>query len=139
MKLYGENNFTRQGYFFLVLQMSVPAVPPRDFYIYFIQPFDPPSYKDEKRSDEVFFKLSKKDEVFDVSLRRFAASVDLASISSGSKKSIYESKANQYLSDIVQWLQKKLTTAFEVTCQGISKPLIKWVKAKQFVIWQELV
>jgi hypothetical protein len=129
--IWRERKTTRQGYlFFGSPNERSTAVPPRDFYIYFIQPFDPPSYKDEKRSDEVFFKLSKKDEVFDVSLRRFAASVDLASISSGSKKSIYESKANQYLSDIVQWLQKKLTTAFEVTCQGISKPLIKWAEGQ---------
>ncbi|NLJ38119.1 MAG: ATP-binding protein [Candidatus Atribacteria bacterium] len=129
--IWRERKATRQGYlFFGSPNERSTAVPPRDFYIYFIQPYDPPSYKDEKRTDEVFFKLSKKDELFTVSLRRFAASVDLASISSGSKKSIYESKANQYLSDIVQWLQKNLTTAFEVTCQGISKPLIKWVEGQ---------
>jgi hypothetical protein len=129
--IWRERKATRQGYlFFGSPNERSTAVPPRDFYIYFIQPYDPTSYKDGKRADEVFFKLSKKDDVFTVSLRRFAASVDLASISSGSKKSIYESKANQYLNHIVQWLQKNLTTAFEVTCQGISKPLIKWAEGQ---------
>lgn len=30
------------------------AVPQRDFYLYFIQPNDPPRFKDDKTSDEVF-------------------------------------------------------------------------------------
>ena len=35
---------------------------PRDFYLYFLQPFDTPYFKDEKKADEVFFKLKDRDE-----------------------------------------------------------------------------
>jgi hypothetical protein len=37
-------------------------VPPRDFYLYFIQPFEPPHFKDEKKTDELLLRLVNKDE-----------------------------------------------------------------------------
>ena len=53
-----EHKASRQGYlFFGAPNERSTAVPPRDFYIYFLQPFDPPQYKDEKKPDEVFLSL----------------------------------------------------------------------------------
>jgi len=121
----------RQGYlFFGAPNERSTAVPPRDFYIYFLQPFDPPHFKDEKKSDELFLRLTNKDEEFGTALRNYAAALDLASTASGHAKSTYESKASSFLRDLVQWLQKNMTTAFEVTYQGRSKPLTEWVKDK---------
>jgi len=54
--------------------------------------------------------------------------MDLASTASGHAKSTYESKASNFLRDLVQWLQKNMTTAFEVTYQGRTKPLTEWAK-----------
>ncbi len=120
----------RQGYlFFGAPNERSTAVPPRDFYLYFIQPFEPPHFKDEKKGDEVFLRL-KTDEAFRTALRNYAAALDLASTASGQPKATYESKAATFLRDLVQWLQKNMTTAFEVTHQGRAKSLTEWARGK---------
>ena len=127
-----ERKAARQGYlFFGAPNERSTAVPPRDFYLYFIQPFDPPHFKDEKKPDEVFLRLVSADEQFRTALRNYAAALDLASTAAGHAKSAYESKASKSLRDLVQWLQKNMVSAFEVTCQGRSKPLIEWVKGQR--------
>ncbi|BCW97487.1 MAG: hypothetical protein KatS3mg024_0314 [Armatimonadota bacterium] len=126
-----EHKVTRQGYlFFGAPNERSTAVPTRDFYLYFIQPFDPPHFKDEKKADEVFFRLKGRDEEFDQNLRFYAAALDLASTSSGSDKATYESKAKGFLQDLVGWLQEHMTDAFEVTYQGRTKSLVEWAKGK---------
>jgi hypothetical protein len=126
-----EHKAARQGYlFFGAPNERSTAVPPRDFYLYFIQAFEPPHFKDEKKSDELFMRLTNADEVFRTSLRNYAAALDLASTASGHAKSTYESKSSNFLRDLVQWLQKNMTTAFEVTYQGRGKSLTEWAKGK---------
>ena len=105
-------------------------MPQRDFYLYFIQPNDPPRFKDTKESDEVFFRLKGTDEEFQTALKSYAAALDLAATSSGHAKSTYESKANGFLKKLVQWLQKHMTNAFEVTYQGRAKSMTEWAKGK---------
>jgi len=59
--------------------------------------------------------------------------LDLASTASGQAKSTYESKANGqngFLQQMVQWLQKNMTTSFEVTYQGRTKSMTDWAKGK---------
>jgi len=129
--VWPERNAARQGYlFFGAPNERSTAVPPRDFYLYFIQPFDPPHFKDEKKPDEIFFCLKHMDEEFRTVLRNYAAALDLASTSSGHAKATYESKASGYLRDLVSWLQKHMTEAFEVTYQGRTKSLVEWAKGK---------
>jgi len=126
-----ERKAARQGYlFFGAPNERSTAVPPRDFYLYFIQPFDPPHFKDEKKADEVFLRLTNMDEEFRTVLTNYAAALDLASTSSGHAKATYESKANGFLRDLVGWLQKHMTDAFEVTYQGRTKSLVEWAKGK---------
>ena len=126
-----ERKAARQGYlFFGAPNERSTAVPPRDYYIYFIQPFDPPHFKDEKKSDELFLRLTDTDDVFRTTLSNYAAALDLASTSSGQAKSTYESKASNFLRDLVQWLQKQMATAFELTYQGRTKSLTEWAKGK---------
>jgi hypothetical protein len=129
---WAERKAARQGYlFFGAPNERSTAVPTRDFYLYFLQPFEPPRYHDEKKADEVFFKLTGPDDAFRQSLRSYAAALDLASTSSGHAKSTYEAKAGTFLqSGLVKWLQEHITTAFEVTHQGKSKPLVSWIKGK---------
>ena len=45
----------------------------RDFYLYMVQPFDPPRFRDEQRGDEVFFRLVHRDETFMRHMTRYAA------------------------------------------------------------------
>jgi predicted ATPase len=126
-----ERKAARQGYlFFGAPNERSTAVPARDFYVYFIQPFDPPYYKDEKNSDELFIRLTNTDDDFRTALRSYAASLDLASTSSGHAKSTYDSKSSHFLRDLVSWLQKNMTEAFEVTYQGRTKSLTEWAKGK---------
>ena len=126
-----EHKAARQGYlFFGAPNERSTAVPPLDFYLYFIQPFDPPHFKDEKKADEVFLRLTNTDEAFRTALTNYAAALDLASTSSGHAKATYESKATGFLRDLVGWLQKHMTDAFEVTYQGRTKSLLEWAKGK---------
>src|SRR5215475_8489667 len=88
-----ERKAARQGYlFFGAPNERSTAVPQRDFYLYFIQPFDPPPFKDEKKADEIFLRLSGADDSFRTALKHYAAALDLASTASGNAKSTYESK-----------------------------------------------
>ncbi len=126
-----ERKAARLGYlFFGSPNERSTAVPPRDFYLYFIQPFDPPDFKDQKKPDELFLRLKGMDEEFRTALRNYAAALDLASTASGHAKSTYESKASNFLRDLVQWLQKNMLTAFEVTYQGRPKSLTEWAKGQ---------
>ncbi|NLI41205.1 MAG: ATP-binding protein [Caldisericales bacterium] len=126
-----ERKAARQGYlFFGAPNERSTAAPPRDFYLYFIQPFDAPHFKNDKKPDELFFHLKKTDEEFLTALRNYAAALDLASTASGHAKSTYESKASNFLRDLVQWLQKNMTSAFEVTWQGRAKPLVEWAEGR---------
>ena len=124
-----ERKAMRQGYlFFGAPNERSTAVPSRDFYVYFIQPHEPPRFKDEKVSDEVFFHLTGTDDHFRDTLRSYAAALDLASTSSGHAKATYESKASSFLRDIVNWLQEHMGSAFEVGHQGRRKALLEWSK-----------
>lgn len=126
-----ERKAARQGYlFFGAPNERSTAVPPRDFYLYFIQPFDPPHFKDEKKPDELFLRLTNVDAALRRGLGNYAAALDLSSTASGHARSTYESKASNFLRDIVQWLQRNMTTAFEVTYQGRTKSLTEWAKGK---------
>ena len=126
-----ERKAPRQGYlFFGAPNERSTAAPPRDFYLYFIQPFDTPHFKDEKKSDELFLRLINTDAEFSTALANYAAALDLASTSSGPAKSTYESKSSQFLRVLVQWLQKHMTDALEVTYQGRTKSITEWAKGK---------
>lgn len=127
-----DRKAARQGYlFFGSPNERSTAIPPRDFYMYFIQPFDPPHFKDAKKADELFFRLDNKDEEFQAALTGYAAALDLASTASGHAKNTYQSKAEGFLRSLVSWLQKHKTDAFELTYQGRSKSMVEWAKGKQ--------
>ena len=126
-----ERKAARQGYlFFGAPNERSTAVPPRDFYLYFIQPFDTPYFKDEKKADEVYIRLINMDDEFRTALRNYAAALDLASTSSGHASSTYESKATFFLRNLVQWLQMRMADAFEVTYQGRARSLTGWARGQ---------
>lgn len=126
-----EHKAARTGYlFFGAPNERSTAVPQRDFYLYFLQPNDPPRFKDDKVNDEVFFRLKGADEEFQTALKSYAAALDLAATSSGHAKATYEAKANGFLKKLVQWLQKHMSDSFEVTYQGRAKSMTEWAKGK---------
>ena len=124
-----DHRVERSGYLFFGAPNDRPtAQPERDFYIYFIQPFEPPRFRDDHKPDEVFFRLKGLDEAIKRHLSFYAAAQDLASTASGGAKSIYLDKAKDALRDMSKWLQEKQMTAYEVTYQGKSKTLQEWTK-----------
>lgn len=132
-----ENRTARSGYlFFGAPNERSTAVPQKDFYLYFIQPSDPPRFRDEKRSDEVFFRLKVTHAQFQFqsALRNYAAALDLAATSSGHSRATYESKANTFLKKLVQWLQQHMSDAFEVTHRGQTRSMTEWIKSKSIRI-----
>ena len=124
-----EHRVERMGYLFFGAPNDRPtAQPERDFYIYFIQPFDKPKFSDNNLADEVFFRLKSPDEDYKRYLSHYAAALDLASTASGGAKAVYLSKAQESLRSMSKWLQEKQMTAFEVTYQGKKKNLQEWAK-----------
>ncbi len=127
-----ERKAARQGYlFFGAPNERSTAVPPRDFYVYFLQPYDPPHYKDERKDDEVFLTLDGKDEEFRHHLQCYAAASDLAGKAAGHAKATYQDKAtgqDGYLSALVRWLRANMRSAFHVAYQGKRKKLLGWLK-----------
>lgn len=119
-----ERKAGRSGYlFFGAPNERSTAQPPRDFYIYFIQPFEAPYFKDERKPDEVFFRLTQRDEEFDRALKLYAGARELSATASGSNKKIYDDKALEHLRTMTRWLQEKLTTVYEVTYQSKARSL----------------
>jgi hypothetical protein len=117
-----ERRVERMGYLFFGAPNDRPtAQPERDFYVYFIQPFDKPKFTDNNLSDEVFFRLKGRTTTTSATCRQYAAALDLASTASGGAKAIYLSKAQDFLRAMSKWLQEKQMTAFEVTYQGKKK------------------
>src|SRR5262249_11181265 len=131
-----ERKAARLGYlFFGAPNERSTAQPPRDFYVYFLQPYNTPHYKDEKKADEVFFRLTGADDTFRQTLHKYAAALELASTASGQAKATYLAKAAGtnppgYLQQLVRWLQEHMATAFTVTYQGKTRPLPELIKGK---------
>ena len=121
----------RQGYlFFGAPNERSTATPPRDFYLYFVQPHQEPRFRDGKAPDEVFFRLTGADDRFREALRRYAAADDLASTSSGHAKETYRAKASGFLRELVAWLHEHRDRAFEVAWRGRRKALLEWARAE---------
>lgn len=125
---WAVSNADRRGYLF----MGAPnerstAQPPRDFYIYFIQPYDEPRFTDEERADEVFIRLATPSEEFTAALRRYAGATAKAKESTATHRPVYEDKARRALQEMVAWLRSNMATAITVTYRGEMKPLGTWL------------
>jgi hypothetical protein len=124
-----ERKVTRSGYlFFGAPNQRSTAQPPRDFYLYFIQPHDPPPFTEGQQTDEVFFRLVDVDDDFRRWLQLFTSARELALTASAGAKQIYEQRASEHLKKLTTWLRERMTTSFEVTYKGVPKKLAEWIK-----------
>ncbi len=129
-----ERKAGRSGYLFFGAPNERSTVTPqRDFYLFALQLFEPPYFKDEKRSDEVFFTLKHRDAEFDAALKLYAGAREQATNASGANKKIYEDKAAEHLRTLTTWLREHIITALEVTYQGRSRPLAEVLHGKASV------
>lgn len=121
----------RLGYlFFGAPSERSTAQPPRDFYLYFLQPHEPSEFRDEKKPDEVFFRLAQTDDGFKRALALYAGARELAGTAAGSNKRIYEDKAVEHRSKVTKWLQDNALKAIKVTWQGRGRPLGEVLQGK---------
>ncbi|MFZ5823438.1 MAG: DUF6079 family protein [Bacillota bacterium] len=119
----------RSGYLFFGAPNERPnTVPFRDYYLYFLEPFRPTKFKDEKKPDEIFFDLVQRDETFTNALRTYAGAREMALNASGDTKKVYEKKAGDARKELVDWLRSHMGTAFEVTYQGKKQRLVDRAK-----------
>lgn len=124
-----EHKITRRGYlFFGAPNERSTAQPPRDFYLYFLQPFEPPHFENQKLSDEVFFKLTNMDKSFQDTLRLYSGAREMAASASTGTKKVYEDKADGFLKTLVAWLRTNMLTSFDVIHQGVPKKMVEWLK-----------
>ncbi|MCC2309163.1 DUF6079 family protein [Cellulomonas chengniuliangii] len=122
----------RLGYLFLgAPNERSTAQPPRDFYIYFLQPYDPPKFDDAMRSDEVFLRLDAPAEAFTISLRRYAASLEKVRESTTQHRAAFEARAAKHLTEMVTWLRANLINSMHVTYQGERKTIAQWLAGVQ--------
>ena len=127
--IWADRKAGRPGYlFFGAPNERSTAQPQREFYIYFIQPFAPPVYDDEKRPDEVFFKLTKWDDDFYKALKRYAGAREMASTASATNRGVYEKKADDHLAAMMRWMRENMLTAYRVSYGGVEKNLLEWAK-----------
>lgn len=121
-----EHRVHRIGYLFFGLPETRPtAQPERDFYIYFTPPFHSSTFRSEKKSDELFFKLKNLDDAIQRDLALHAASLELSLISSGESKSVYTRKSSEALERVMKRLQETPLDAYEVEYQGHTETLKK--------------
>ncbi|MNO15635.1 hypothetical protein D3C76_53040 [compost metagenome] len=118
---------TRPGYlFFGAPNERSTAQPERDFYIYMLQPYDQPKFKDEAKPDEVFFKLDTKDESFHTALRLYAGAREMSITASSATKKLYDDKAADLLRKVMKWLVENMPSAYKMTYKGVTKKLEDW-------------
>ena len=124
-----DHKITRRGYlFFGAPNERSTAQPPRDFYLYFLQPFEPPHFEDQKLADEVSFKLTHRDKAFEDTLRLYAGAREMAASASSGTKKVYEDKADGFLKTLVAWLRTNMLTSYEVVHQGVPHKMVEWLK-----------
>jgi energy-coupling factor transporter ATP-binding protein EcfA2 len=124
-----EHKITRRGYlFFGAPNERSTAQPPRDFYLYFLQPFEPPHFEDQKLADEVFFRLTGMDKQFQDMLRLYAGAREMAASATVGTRPVYEDKANGFLKTLVAWLRTNMLKSFDAIHQGVPKKMVEWLK-----------
>ncbi|MDA1958414.1 DUF6079 family protein, partial [Bacillus cereus group sp. BcHK114] len=87
------------------------------FYIYMLQPFEEPKFKDEQKEDEVFFRLVKKNADFVNLLRLYSGSCEMYNDTT-TNRHLYKPKMDDYLKKLVKWLKENFVEAFEIVYRG---------------------
>ncbi|MFR0813402.1 MAG: DUF6079 family protein [Enterococcus casseliflavus] len=114
-----QRRVMRKGYLFLGSPNErSTAQPERDFYIYMLRPFNIVNYKDEKRSDEVFFKLNLEDDYFEKTLRKYAAAKEQYIETTQAQKPLFKAKYDSYYKQLNKWLFEHFVDVFKVVYKG---------------------
>lgn len=130
-----ERHASRRGYLLFGAPNERPtAQPPRDFYLYFMQPWKAPPFRDEKRADELFFRLPEPDDALLRTLDTYAAASELGASASGSARTTYDKKASDSLRRVIDWIRQNLPAAFTVTHEGRTQSLAEYLKRERIPV-----
>lgn len=114
-----QRKVMRRGYlFFGSPNERSTAQPERDFYVYMLRPFEKVQYKDELKSDEVFFELSLEDKNFKKNLLSYAAANELYNETTSAQKRLYKDKIDSYFKKLNKWLTEHFVNTFKITYKG---------------------
>ncbi|MDC7724454.1 DUF6079 family protein [Priestia megaterium] len=113
-----DRRIKRQGYLFFGAPNERSTVQPeRDFYVYMLQPFEEPRFKDEQKEDEVFFRLIKKNDDFVKLLHLYGGACEMYN-DTITNRQLYKPKMDDYLKKLVKWLKENFVDAFEIVYRG---------------------
>ncbi|MGG0250717.1 DUF6079 family protein [Peribacillus frigoritolerans] len=113
-----DHRVTRRGYFFFgAPNERSTAQPERDFYIYMLQPFEEPKFKDDQKEDEVFFRLIKKNDDLINLLRLYGGACEMYNDTT-TNRHLYKPKMDDYLKKIVKWLKENFVDVYEIIYRG---------------------
>ena len=142
--IWEERNVGRPGYlFFGAPNERSTTQPEREFYLYFLAPFNPVESTDDLLNDEVFFTLeqsntpqsgSAEEESFDAfvnQLKRYEASRYLAERSQRGLREAYRNKGEDARKAARKWLREKMRTVFTVRYKGQEKPLANSITGRR--------
>lgn len=121
-----SHHVERPGYLFFGTPCErTTAQPPREFYCYILQAFSPPKYHDERRDDEVFFRMQKMDDAFAEMIRHYAAARELVGgyPKSSAAHQHFDAIVSRTLKEASKWLQENFRTRFQVVYQGQPTPV----------------
>ena len=120
---WADHKVTRPGYlFFGPPDERTTAQPPRDFYIYFLPPFQNRSFNDQKLPDEVLFYLTGLDHEFEEKIRLYAGARSMANEST-EYRTEYSNKAETNFRNLMRWLQDHLVEKLHIINQGVDEPV----------------
>lgn len=127
LQFLGKNMYRNGWLFFGIPDERPTAVPEKDFYIFFVPPFNTPRYKDSGKIDELVVKLKNSDSDFEAELKYYAATMDLANSSSSTYKSTYLNKADAAKKKLNVWMNNHFFDAFSITYDQKTKTLSDWM------------
>lgn len=128
IRWFSHKTFRRGYLFFGAPNERSTAQPPRDYYIYFLHPFGSVAFQDEKKSDEVFFRLDNVDADFKKQVAAYAGAIELRDTNTGALKNAFDNRAANILSTkIIPWINSKGLDAFSVTYKGVKKKATAWI------------
>lgn len=119
-----SRNIFRNGYMFFGTPDDRPtAQPPRDYYIFFIPPYEDEYKNKSTKEDEVFFYF-KRHEEFDNTLKLYAAASEMRLLAEEKNKAAYGSKINKYEKNLSIIVNENKNAIFEIKyINEVKKPM----------------
>ncbi len=126
-----ERKAGRSGYlFFGAPNERSTAQPPRDFYLYFLQPFDAPQLQGRAADRRGLLPPAPSRRGLRCRASALCRRAGAGGYSVWGQQKIYEDKATEHLRTLTAWLREQMPVAYEVVYQGRSKTLAEVIQGR---------